>query len=42
MEQFNPGLQKLVALGNSYVKAFQGERAGVLWWVKYREYMKLL
>ncbi|XP_077425990.1 BAR/IMD domain-containing adapter protein 2-like 2 isoform X2 [Vanacampus margaritifer] len=23
MEQFNPGLQKLVALGNSYVKAFQ-------------------
>ena len=24
MEQFNPGLLKLVALGNSYVKAFQG------------------
>lgn len=23
MEQFNPGLEKLVALGNSYVKAFQ-------------------
>ncbi|KAG7257654.1 hypothetical protein CRUP_033323 [Coryphaenoides rupestris] len=23
MDQFNPGLQKLVALGNSYVKAFQ-------------------
>lgn len=25
MEQFNPGLQKLVSLGNSYVQAFQGE-----------------
>lgn len=25
MEHFNPGLQKLVALGNAYVKAFQGE-----------------
>ncbi|KAM7394626.1 hypothetical protein PAMP_021414 [Pampus punctatissimus] len=25
MEHFNPGLQKLVALGNSYVKAFQGD-----------------
>lgn len=25
MGHFNPGLQKLVALGNSYVKAFQGE-----------------
>lgn len=24
MEHFNPGLQKLVDLGNSYVKAFQG------------------
>lgn len=27
MEHFNPGLQNLVALGNSYVKAFQGEWA---------------
>ncbi|KAM6941332.1 BAR/IMD domain-containing adapter protein 2-like 2 isoform 2-T4 [Lycodopsis pacificus] len=25
MEHFNPGLQKLVALGNSYVMAFQGD-----------------
>uniref|UniRef100_A0A3P9BFK6 BAR/IMD domain containing adaptor protein 2 like 2b n=1 Tax=Maylandia zebra TaxID=106582 RepID=A0A3P9BFK6_9CICH len=25
MEHFNPGLQKLVALGNSYIKAFQSE-----------------
>lgn len=25
MDQFNPGLQKLVTLGNSYIKAFQGE-----------------
>uniref|UniRef100_A0A8B9JE98 BAR/IMD domain containing adaptor protein 2 like 2b n=1 Tax=Astyanax mexicanus TaxID=7994 RepID=A0A8B9JE98_ASTMX len=25
MEQFNPGLQTLVTLGNNYVKAFQGE-----------------
>lgn len=24
MEHFNPGLQKLVDLGNGYVKAFQG------------------
>lgn len=41
MEHFNPGLQKLVALGNTYVKAFQGERAGLVWWIKFREYMKL-
>lgn len=41
MEHFNPGLQKLVALGNSYVKAFQGEQACLLWWIKYREFMKL-
>lgn len=41
MEHFNPGLQKLVALGNAYVKAFQGERARLVRWIKFREYMKL-
>ncbi|XP_016141644.1 brain-specific angiogenesis inhibitor 1-associated protein 2-like protein 2 [Sinocyclocheilus grahami] len=25
MDQFNPGLQKLVTLGNSYIKAFEGD-----------------
>lgn len=25
MEQFNPGLQRMVALGNSYIQAFQGK-----------------
>jgi len=25
MDQFNPGLQKLVTLGNSYINALQGE-----------------
>lgn len=42
MEHFNPGLQKLVALGNTYVKAFQGERAGLVWGIKFREYMSEL
>lgn len=33
MEHFNPGLQKLVALGNSYVNAFQGEWFLLIKWV---------
>lgn len=41
MEHFNPGLQKLVALGNAYVKAFQGERAGPVWGIIFMEYLNL-